>query len=79
MLATLQYKCIWHQLIKVPQLTLVSHRSLHNYDEIYAQTKTLFQCKFIMVITVISRSRIHFCIEMSRRYCHITDIEAILI
>lgn len=48
MLAKLQSKIIWQQLIKVPQLTLVSHRSLHNYDEIYAQTKTLFQCKLIM-------------------------------
>lgn len=37
-----------------PNVTHSIKRSIHNYDEIYAQTKTLFQCKFNFFFLKIS-------------------------
>lgn len=31
---------------------LTTTRSIHNFDEIYAQTKTLFLCKFFLLILI---------------------------
>lgn len=33
-----------------PKVTLSTKRSIHNYDEIYAQTKTLFECKYSILL-----------------------------
>lgn len=37
-------------LMSPPKVTLSMKRSIHNYDEIYAQTKMLFECKYSILV-----------------------------